>query len=277
VSRHGWREVRRQLRESGAAGIVAVVLVAVTSAWGGMLWNVHRWVEMRLLDRSLATSVIVVARGGREAAALQTEVRTAYPALTPALLAPREVQEQLARWFPDLGQALLTLTPESFPYVLHIAVEPAQEPALSAWFAARPEVTLVESSRAWQRKLADTVARLTAAGTLLAGTLLAGCTLVVLLVIRLLVLAHADEIAIMRLIGAHEGEIRRPYLICGTILGFVGGAAGGGVLLAFGGLLRVAVSGFEPVAWVAAALPFVGAVATLVGAALGLAALPAEP
>jgi hypothetical protein len=42
-------------------------------------------------------------------------------------------------------------------------------------------------------------------------------------------------------------------------------------------LLRVAISGFEPVTWVAAALPFVGAAATLVGAALGLAALPAEP
>jgi cell division protein FtsX len=269
--------VRRQLRESGAAGVIAVVLVAVTSTWGGTLWSVRHWVDVRLLDRSLATSVIAVARGAREAAALQTELHNVYPALTPALLAPREVQEQLASWFPDLGQALLTLAPESFPYVLHIAVDPAQEPAVSAWFAARPEVTLVESSRAWQGKLADTVARLTAAGTVLAGTLLVGCALVVLLVIRLLVLTHADEIAIMRLIGAHEGEIRRPYLICGTILGLLGGALGAGAMLAFSGVLRAAVAGFAPIVWLAAALPLVGAAATLVGAALGLAALPREP
>jgi hypothetical protein len=33
VNRHSWREVKRQLRESGPAGLVAIVLVMVASAW----------------------------------------------------------------------------------------------------------------------------------------------------------------------------------------------------------------------------------------------------
>ena len=41
MNRHAWREIRRQLKESGAAGFVAVVLVAVASAWGGVLWTAH--------------------------------------------------------------------------------------------------------------------------------------------------------------------------------------------------------------------------------------------
>jgi cell division transport system permease protein len=42
--------------------------------------------------------------------------------------------------------------------------------------------------------------------------------------IRMTVLARAKEIAIMRLVGATDGFIRRPFLIEGFLKGIVGGA-----------------------------------------------------
>ena len=99
----------------------------------------------------------------------------------------------------------------------------------------------------------------------------------VLLVVRLLVLAHADEIAIMRLIGAHDRDIRLPYLFCGFSLGALGGAVGSGAVLGLGmAIARVAPAlhlapGMMPL------LPLVGGLAGTVGAVLGLAALPTDP
>ena len=63
-------------------------------------------------------------------------------------------------------------------------------------------------------------------GFVLAAALLGGCLVVVLLVVRLLVLDHADEIAIMRLIGARERDIRLPYVVLGLVLGTTGSLLG---------------------------------------------------
>jgi cell division protein FtsX len=111
----------------------------------------------------------------------------------------------------------------------------------------------------------------------LALTLLIGCCAVVLLVVRLLVLNHADEIAIMRLIGAHERDIRRPYLVCGSLLGLGGGVLGAGLLLGLQVTLRTVLPALSVDPSLLAALPLAGGAAAVVGAALGLASLPAEP
>ena len=277
MNRHAWREVKRQLRESGAAGAVAVLLVMVAGAWGGVFWSVHRWVDRELLARGRATTVVAVARGPAQAASLQQALAARFPAVGVTALAPRAVQEELARWFPELSTVLLTLDERNFPPVLQADVPPAEESAVAAWLRARPEATLVESSRAWQARLEGTVSRILVAGFALAASLLVGCAVVVLLVVRLLVLAHADEIAIMRLIGAHEGDIRRPYLISGSLLGVAGGALGAGALEGLRLALQGTIPGLTVATWLLAALPVAGAVTAATGAALGLASLPREP
>jgi cell division protein FtsX len=277
VNRHSWREVRRQLRESGPAGFVAIILVMVASAWGGVLWTVRAWVNSELLATDRPTTVVAVARGTADAAALRDLFHTRFPGLATVSLAPRKVQEELARWFPELSTVLLTLDERSFPPILQVEVAPGQEQAVTAFLQARPEVTMVESSRGWQARLHEAVSRFFVAGFVLAFTLLAGCCIVVLLVVRLLVLNHADEIAIMRLIGAHEGEIRRPYLISGSLLGFAGGLLGAGLLVGLQLTLRAALPTLAVENWLLAALPPAGGLAAAAGAALGLASLPKEP
>jgi cell division protein FtsX len=277
VNRHSWREVKRQLRESGPAGLVAIVLVMVASAWGGVLWSVRQWVRAELLARGRQTTVVAVARGQAEAATLSEAFQGRFPTLASVSLTPRKVQEELASWFPELSTLLLTLDERSFPSIVQVEVAPDQEEAVASFLRSRPEVTLVESSRGWQARLEQAVSRFFFAGFVLALTLLIGCCAVVLLVVRLLVLNHADEIAIMRLIGAHERDIRRPYLVCGSLLGAAGGVLGAGLLLALELVLRPTLPTLAIDNWVLGALPPAGGLTAAVGAALGLASLPREP
>ncbi|OFV82417.1 MAG: hypothetical protein A2Y78_08090 [Acidobacteria bacterium RBG_13_68_16] len=277
MNRHSWREVKRQLREAGPAGLVAVVLVMVASAWGGVLWSVREWVRVELLARDRQTMVVAVARGPAEAAALSEALRARFPSLATVSLTPRKVQEELASWFPELSTLLLTLDEHSFPPIVQVEVTPDQEEGVTSFLRARPEVTLAESSRGWQARLEQAVSRFLFAGLVLALTLLVGCWAVVLLVVRLLVLNHADEIAIMRLIGAHEGDIRRPYLISGSLLGAAGGVLGAALLLSLQLALRTALPALAIQGWVLAALPPAGGLTAIAGAALGLASLPREP
>lgn len=277
MSRHAWREVKRQLRESGAAGVVAIVLLAVAGAWGGGFWALHRWAERELLARGQATTVVAVARGPAEVAALQQGLAARFPAVRATVLAPRAVQDELARWFPELATVLLTLDEKNFPSLLQAEVAPGDEHAVAGWLRARPETTLVESSHAWQARMEKAASSVLAAGFALVASLLVGCGVVVLLVVRLLVLAHADEITILRLIGAHDGDIRRPYLISGALLGAAGGALGSAALEAARVALRGALPALTVEGWLLALLPVAGAATAAAGAALGLASLPREP
>jgi cell division transport system permease protein len=277
VNRHSWREVRRQLRESGPAGLVAVVLVMIAGAWGGALWTVRTWVSSQLLARDRDTTVVAIARGPAEVESLRAALAGRFPTLAATSLSPRQVQDELAGWFPDLSTVLLTLDVRTFPPILQVQVAPREEAEVARFLQGRPEVTLVESSSGWQARLENAVSRFFLAGTVLALTLLVGCCAVVLLVVRLLVLNHADEIAIMRLIGAHEGDIRRPYLVCGSLLGLAGGALGAGLLFALQAALRGVLPALAVEPWLLAMLPVAGALTAAAGAALGLASLPAEP
>jgi len=258
-------------------GLVAVLLVAVATTWGGVLVLVRGWLADHVLAEGRTANVVATLNAGADGASLQQALRAAFPQATALLLPPAAVQQQLASWFPELAPVLAGLPEGSFPPLLQAEVPAAGEAEVARWLAGRPEVGLVQSSRAWQQRLAEVTGRLAVAGTAAAAVLLAGCVAVVLLVVRLLVLDHADEIGIMRLIGAHEGAIRAPYLACGVSFGVAGGALGSVLLAAMWAVVRSLLPGL-PLAPVALlALPLAGALLGLVGAAIGLLSLPREP
>jgi cell division transport system permease protein len=84
--------------------------------------------------------------------------------------------------------------------------------------------------------------------------------------VRMAVLARREEIAIMRLVGATDGFIRRPFLLEGFVTGLVGGVLA--MLLTYGSFLVVDGSLIDlewlPTAWSTAGV--------LAGAFLGLGA-----
>ena len=277
VRRHTWREVMRQIRESGAAGVVAVLLVALATTLGGLLVAARQWVNRELLPGAGPATVVGALRSPEAAAGVLDALHARFPRAEATTVQPSALQKQLAAEYPEFSSVLYGLDQASFPALLEARVPAGEEPAVAAWLGANPAVSLVESSRQWQERLEGTVRRVLWAGMGLAAALLLGCSVLVLLVVRLLVLDHGDEIAIMRLIGAHEADIRLPYLASGTFLGLAGGVLGALALTGALTALAGAVPELRPLAPLLAALPFVGGAAAAAGAVLGLAALPGEP
>ncbi len=277
MNRHGWREVRRQLHESGPTGAVAVLLVAVATTWGGALWLAHNWVERELLAHGRPAAVVAAIRGPGDAAVVRQALAGRYPSAQATVSPPGRTKEELARWFPELSGVLLGLEDRSFPTLLQSEVPADQAQAVASFLRGRPEVILVESSRDWQGRLERTLSGVLLAGFSLAVALLVGCSVVVLLVVRLLVLEHADEIAIMRLIGAKERDIRMPYLACGSLLGALGGAFGVLALALLSVLLGAGEVRVQPSVGALLSIPLLGGVVGCLGAVFGLATLPEEP
>jgi cell division transport system permease protein len=277
VSRHLLREIVRQLRESGGSGVVAVVLVFVATLLAGTLVGVRSWVVTELLSTDKPATVTVTLPSIAVGNALVEELRTRFPSADPAVLAPAEVRAELASWFPDIAGALAAVPDDGFPSLLIVQVARRDEETLASWLSQRSGGGLAAGSRQWREPLQRALAGALAGGLALTLTLLVGCCIVVLLVVRLMVLAHADEIEIMRLIGAREREIRVPYLVSGATLAGLGSLFG---IASLSLLDTFSHSSFLPVHLPGDAflvLALIGPVVGIVGALFGLAALPREP
>lgn len=96
---------------------------------------------------------------------------------------------------------------------------------LRAEFAQWPRIEHVQLDAAWAQRL-DALLGLGRLAVILLGTLLAFALVAVTFnTIRLQVLTQRDEIEIVKLIGATDPFIRRPFLYLGALTGLAGGLA----------------------------------------------------
>ena len=121
----------------------------------------------------------------------------------------------------------------------------------------------VRYGREWIEKLHAIRNMATIAGIGLGATFAAVAIVIIGATIRMMVLARAPEIAIMRLVGATDGYIRRPFLLDGLLKGIVGG----GLALLLTWLASIAISRYV----VAADFfePRLAAAGVIAGAAIG--------
>jgi len=96
--------------------------------------------------------------------------------------------------------------------------------ALAADLAKLPGVAHVQADSAWARRLASLAAILRSALWLLAALLGIGLIAVTFNTVRLQVLTRREEIEVLKLIGATDAFIRRPFYYLGLLQGLAGGA-----------------------------------------------------
>jgi cell division transport system permease protein len=136
------------------------------------------------------------------------------------------------RAYSGFGAALGVLTANPLPNVLHVrprpdAASPEALESLRHYFAAWPEVDLVQIDAQWVMRFNAILEVLKRLLIIVAAILGAGVIAVIGNTVRLEILNRRGEIEVTKLVGGSNGFIRRPFLYEGILYGL------GGALLAW--------------------------------------------
>ncbi len=262
--RHAVSEGLALLRGRAWAILALAVALAVPIAVGGSALNIGLWLRPLLARSTRAVTVQILLRPGTSS----DEVRTwaarqmrAHPGWRVEPVPPDELARRLIRWFPYLKPLLAGQDPSLIPNLVEVRTpDPDQVDGLVSdplVLAVGPRATLARALRQVSRRL-FWVAGGTTAVLLLSAALLSGIW------IHLELYRHADEIAIMRLVGATEPTVRGPFLFAVLITGGLSGLfAAALTALVAGSLTRITVPlGLPPVTTSTAVVALQIAVAT---------------
>lgn len=226
------------LREAFAAFRRAPVLTGLSSAMVGLAlfvvglfalasYNLH--VALTAIEQRV--QIVVYLRDD----ARQSEIDLAEKELggLPEVarvhyVSKREALARAQKELPDFADLFSTSGVNPLPQSLEVELEPdgrtrAGIETIAAKASAYPFVEDVRYGREWVDKL-FTLRRVGAVTTAVLGT---GFFLVAALIIgtalRIAIFARREEIQVMRLVGAKNGFIRRPFLLEGAMAGLLGG------------------------------------------------------
>lgn len=157
--------------------------------------------------------------------ALVAQVGARHDVARARLVTPAQALDEFRR-LSGYGDALSLLDSNPLPPVLVVQpadTAPASVRHLRDELAARPEVDAADIDLAWVQRLAamlDLGQRLL---TALAGALVATVLLVIGNTIRLDFESRKEEVRVLKLLGATDAFVRRPFLYAGLWTGLAGG------------------------------------------------------
>ncbi|MFN7960317.1 MAG: permease-like cell division protein FtsX [Thermoanaerobaculia bacterium] len=235
------REALQNLGRSWRVSLLAVATIAVSLFVGGAFLlasgNFGGLVEHWRQERKVV--VYLEPGAAPEAAeALRAELEGLPFVRAAQLVSAGEARSRFLQLFPSLESLVDQPGSVGLPASVELSLRPAgsggREPP-AGWAAqleARPGVDLVDDDRDWVSQLTAVLAVGRALGLCLGLVLLAGAVFTIASVVRLTAYLYADEIAIMRLVGATEFFIRGPFYAEGLLQGLFGGLLATGALAA---------------------------------------------
>lgn len=234
--------IGRMLRKPWATALtVGVMAVALALPLG--LWLVLANVERLAGDVQRSRQISVFLKPVIDAAHAQVlaqALRARGDIDSVQLRTPAQGLAELRA--SGLGDAIAALsidgnTANPLPSLLVVAPK-GDEALLASSLQALPEADLVQHDTVWRQRL-DGWLRFGVRVTLVLGALLGlGALLVVGNTVRLDIQSRRDEIAVLQLLGASDGFIRRPFLYLGAWYGLAAGALAIGLLTLAGIALR---------------------------------------
>ena len=223
------REVALGLRRSSLLSALSIMTIAFSlfafGLFGLVALNVNRalrGIEERVEIRAFladGTPIETVSTAVGDIAAFPEVARVEI--ITP--------DQALARARRELGEFRDVYDAAFLPASLEIRLKPGfRDPATVQAVAERVQsyrfVDDVRYGEEWVQKLYS-IRNVAGAAGLVLGVAFAAVSIIIIgATIRMTVLARAREISIMRLVGATDGFVRRPFLVDGFLKGVVGGA-----------------------------------------------------
>lgn len=221
---------------------VAVAFICMASA---LLVVVNIDALRNAWARSGRTSVYLKAR------TTESQVRELEAALkaSPAIKATRYVSEEEARRevLGATDDAILAKLPtQAFPASIELDIEGGPEsPAVKAVLtslSALPQVEVVQTYEAWTDRLGRLLAGGVTAAVLLATVVFGAVVSVVASTMRLTLQRRRLEVEVLKLVGATDEYVRRPFVIEGAAQGALGATL---ATLMLGALFLIVRSHFD--------------------------------
>ncbi|MEQ8858300.1 MAG: permease-like cell division protein FtsX [Pseudomonadales bacterium] len=129
--------------------------------------------------------------------------------------------------FSGLADALELLDENPLPASLRAVLEPgtgaADLDALAALAQAADAVAEVVVEKTWLERLTDITRVVSRLGVMLGGLFGLGAVLITATSVRLAIEARLEEMRVLKLVGATDAQIRRPFLYFGLVYGLGGG------------------------------------------------------
>jgi cell division transport system permease protein len=226
--------------------------------------------NIRLAIRSVEERVEVVAYLDDAATPQQVEETLAEVRELPEVLDVRHItkMEALATAVRELEEfqgVFADLEVNPLPASFEIRLRPASRTpegvaALADRLGGYAFVEDVRYGGDWLDRIM-TLRRVAAgAAAVIGGAFALVAAIIIATAVRISIFARREEISIMRLVGATDGFIQRPFLIEGLITGLVGGALAVGLTVAAFQLLNASLIQIEwlPLPWVIAAVAIGG-------------------
>jgi len=189
-------------------------------------------------DFTSAVDLSVYLKSGTALEKAQQLARSARsrPGVASVELIAADAALEEFRQHSGFGAALEALEENPLPHLLHVrpapgASSPADLESLRRYFAAWPEVEIVQIDSEWVLRfnaMLDVLRRVLVAAAILLG---AGVLAVVGNTVRLEIANRRAEIEVTKLVGASNGFVRRPFLYTGALYGIVGALLAWGLIV----------------------------------------------
>lgn len=273
VFREALRAFRRTPLLTGlSAGMIALSLFLV-GLFGLAAYNIRRVLE-RVESR---VEVVAYLRDDADPAVVtvvQNEIAAYAEVREVTYITKEQALQRARRDLPELESVIGGLESNPLPASLEVMFKPNQTgPDIVRNVAARieafPVIEDVRFGSEWLDKV-FLLRRVAGTTTLILG--IAFATVAALIIgsaIRMAIYARRDEIEIMRLVGATEGFVRRPFILEGLITGILGGLLALGAMYAAYAVVSRTVFQLEwlPLEWAGAGVLAGSAVGVLASAA----------
>ncbi len=238
--RHALAEGFVVLRERAAVSVILALALGVPIALAGVGLTLHRWLGPVADLSGQKSSVAVLLHPQMEAGERRrwiAELAIRHPDWTVSEVSSSDLAERLQRWFPYL-ENLMDSGDATLPPLVEILTD---NPDSVAELETRAEVLAIGPRSSIQQTLGQVARRLALIVGVVSFVLLAGALLLAAVWVHLELYRHADEVIIMRLVGATESTIRGPFLVAVTIPGVVAGVLSvAGSLTTVSGLSKLA-------------------------------------
>lgn len=268
------REAVAGFRRTPLLALLSVVAISLSLFVVGLFaltaFNIRRAIE------GIESRVEVIAYLRDEVTPEQVKELQAEAAGLPGVgqmryLSKDEALTTAVQEMTDFREVFTDLEVNPLPASVEIRLLPGHRDAASAErvaerLSALPYVEEVRFGKDWVTKVVS-LRRIAAGATTIIGGAFAGVAgIIIATAVRIAVFARREEIQIMRLVGATNGFIRRPFLLEGLFSGLVGGVLA--ILLTYL-TMRVVDGTLMKVAWLPAGWALLGLAA---GAVYGLLA-----